>query len=70
MTLGKSVAWLLFLAVLLAAGGFRHGRQEAPPRGPSAAPAATQVAVTPAAPKAAPDAQRDVRAVSVSLSLK
>ena len=62
MTLGKSVAWLLFLAVLLAAGGFRQGRQ--------AAPAATQLAVTQPASKAAPDAQRDVRAVAVSLSLK
>lgn len=70
MTLGKSVAWLLFLAVLLAAGGFRQGRQAAPPQAPSAAPAATQLAVTQPASKAAPDAQRDVRAVAVSLSLK
>jgi hypothetical protein len=50
MDIGKSVAWILFLAVVAVAGSFTHHEEPAPPPGPG------KPSVQMAAPQQAPGA--------------
>ena len=69
MTLGKFVAWSLFLAVVAAAGGLRQDRNSDQPEAP--APAAVQIAASPAiAAKVALETKRAVGGTTATASIR